>query len=188
MNHGLVRHHFGSKEGVWRAVVEAADAEYVSAMRPVVSMAGAYEDPRAAVATIVRGLVSASSRHPEIVRLLVQEEPVVASASTTSSIGSSPYGGPWGRRSRSFGGGGSSSSSRRSSSSSCPRLHRSFALSALTGRVLRADVGSEEHARRHADRIVRTLFGDTSASGRSNGNRVRRQGFRSGSERCWLTP
>ncbi len=62
VNHGLVRHHFGSKEGVWRAVVEAADAEYVSAMRPVVSMAGAYEDPRAAVATIVRGLVSASSR------------------------------------------------------------------------------------------------------------------------------
>ena len=73
VNHGLVRHHFGSKEGGWRAVVEAADAEYVSAMRPVVSMAGAYEDPRAAVATIVRGLVSASSRHPEIVRLLVQE-------------------------------------------------------------------------------------------------------------------
>ena len=35
-----------------------------------------------------------------------------------------------------------------------------FALSALTGRVLGADVGSEEHARRHADRIVSKLFGD----------------------------
>jgi len=73
INHGLVRHHFGSKDGVWRAVVEAADAEYVSAMRPVLAKADADEDPQAAVATIVRGLVSVSSMHPEIVRLLVQE-------------------------------------------------------------------------------------------------------------------
>src|SRR5918998_843837 len=73
--HGLIRHHFGSKEGVWRAVVDAADAEYVASLMPI--LRGGEEEPEEAVvstmAAIVRGIVLVSARHPEIVRLLVHE-------------------------------------------------------------------------------------------------------------------
>ena len=162
INHGLLRHHFGSKEGVWRAVVEEADAEYVSAMRPVLAEADADEDPQAAVATIVRGLVSVSSMHPEIVQLLVQEGAHGGERLDYILDRVEPL--------------------RRAAGPLFARLRRQglleqfeedefflflllsaatpFALSALTRRVLGRDVGSEEHAERHADRIVRTLFGN----------------------------
>jgi AcrR family transcriptional regulator len=161
--HGLIRHHFGSKEGVWRAVVDAADAEYVSAMRPVLIDADADEDPEGAVAAIVRGLVLVSSSHPEIVRLLVHEGARGSERLDYILDRVEPL--------------------RRAVGPLFARLRRRglleqfdeeefflfllmsaatpFALSALTGRVLGRDVGSEEHARRHADRIVRTLFGNT---------------------------
>jgi AcrR family transcriptional regulator len=72
--HGLIRHHFGSKEGVWIAVVDAADATFRGCIDEVL----ADEVPRAdgpehALATIVRGLSAAAQRHPEIARLLLLE-------------------------------------------------------------------------------------------------------------------
>ena len=74
--HGLIRHHFGSKEGVWRAVVDAADGEYVAALMPILSGVESdreRRDPAGTASMIVRGLVMVSARHPEIVRLLVHE-------------------------------------------------------------------------------------------------------------------
>lgn len=71
--HGLIRHHFGSKEGVWRAVVDEADALFRARMFPVTTAAATTDDPGEALAVLVRGLVGASRRHPAIARLLVLE-------------------------------------------------------------------------------------------------------------------
>lgn len=68
--HGLVRHHFGSKAGVWHAVVDAADAEFAAALIP---LANAVEGGGRDVADFVAGFVDACARQPDIARLLVHE-------------------------------------------------------------------------------------------------------------------
>lgn len=74
--HGLIRHHLGSKDDVWRAVVDEADARYVAALpRGLLALAdgGAEASLRDVVSTVVTGLTLASWRHPEITRLLLHE-------------------------------------------------------------------------------------------------------------------
>lgn len=73
--HGLVRHHFGAKEDVWRAVVDEADGRYVAALpRELLDPSDPPpDDLPAAVARLVTGIVLATWRHPEVARLLVQE-------------------------------------------------------------------------------------------------------------------
>lgn len=68
--HGLVRHHFGSKAGVWHAVVDAADAEFAAALIP---LADAVDGGGRDVADFVAGFVDACARQPDIARLLVHE-------------------------------------------------------------------------------------------------------------------
>ncbi|GAA2807822.1 TetR/AcrR family transcriptional regulator [Saccharopolyspora taberi] len=70
--HGLIRHYFGTKEQVWQAVLERADAEFTVAMRAVLD-APAGEDPVETIRHVVRVLTSTSAEHPEIVRLLLGE-------------------------------------------------------------------------------------------------------------------
>lgn len=162
--HSLIRHHFGSKEQLWRAVVDAADAEYVSAMRPVLAEAAEEEVPEAAIAAIVRGVVRTSAEHPEIVRLLVHE-----GASGGERLGYIL---------------GCLVPLREAVTELFARLRRRgllgqfdgdalflllltvgatpFALSALSEGVLGEDVLTEEYADRHADQILQTLFGNAS--------------------------
>jgi AcrR family transcriptional regulator len=73
--HGLVRHHFGAKQDIWRAVVEEADARYTAALPADLldPAGGPHRDLPDALAHIVTGLVLASWRHPEVARLLVHE-------------------------------------------------------------------------------------------------------------------
>jgi TetR/AcrR family transcriptional regulator len=70
--HGLVRHHFGSKLGVWRAVVDSAEEEFNSAL--LSSIPGsigrdATENARHFIKTFVR----VSSKHSDFTRLVMQE-------------------------------------------------------------------------------------------------------------------
>jgi len=164
--HGLIRHHFGSKEGVWRVVVEAADAEYVGALRPVLTAGVASdEDARAAFAAIVRGVVVVSARHPEIVRLLVREGVGGGERLRYILEHITPL--------------------RRAVAPPFARLRGQgllrhfdedtfflflvlagatpFALSALTEGILGTEILTEEYAERYADRIVRTLFSEPGA-------------------------
>ncbi len=74
--HGLIRHHFGAKPDVWRAVADEADARYVAALPPgLLDPAG--DEParsaREALADLLAGLLVAAWRHPEIARLLLHE-------------------------------------------------------------------------------------------------------------------
>lgn len=73
--HGLVRHHFGSKYDVWRAVVDEADARFSAALPADLldPTAGPQRELPDAVAHIVTGLVLATRRHPEVAQLLVHE-------------------------------------------------------------------------------------------------------------------
>jgi len=159
--HSLIRHHFGSKEGVWRAVVDAADAEYVCAMRPVLAEAVGEEDPEAAATKILRGVVLTSARHPEIVRLLVHEgasggerlDYIVERLEPVREVVADLF-----ARLRRRG------HVEQFDEESFFLLFllagtAPFALSALSGRVLGEEVLNEEYAARHAGRIARTLFG-----------------------------
>jgi TetR/AcrR family transcriptional regulator len=170
--HSLIRHHYGSKEGVWRAVVDAADAEYASAMRPIVADAAQEEDPEVAVARIVRGVVRTSARHPEIARLLVHEGACGGERLDYILERVRPL--------------------RESVSELFARLRQRellgqfdedtfflliltagtvpFALSALSEHVLGEDALTQEYADRHAERISKTLFG--SASSPQSGGRM----------------
>lgn len=71
--HGLIRHHFGSKELVWEAVVDTADRTYVAAGLPAVSAAATMSDPAEALDILLRAIVRATVAHPEFARLLLGE-------------------------------------------------------------------------------------------------------------------
>ena len=165
--HGLIRHHFGSKEGVWRAVVDAAGAEYEGALRPLIADAAAApeEEAVAAAAEIVRGVVLVSARHPGIGSLLSHEgteggerlDHLLGHAAPLRELWAPIF--------------------ERAQSQGYLRQFDEdtfflflltagvipFALSALSRGILGADVLAEDQAERHADRLVQTLFGDARA-------------------------
>ncbi len=72
--HGLIRHHFGSKEGVWRAAVDQAIRRILADISPHIESA---DDPAADPVEIgraaVRQQLDTMRRHPEIVRLIMHE-------------------------------------------------------------------------------------------------------------------
>lgn len=70
--HGLLRHHFGAKDTLWRAVVAEADARYVAAL-PELRPVAADGALRSSLTHLMRSLLTASARHPEITRLLLHE-------------------------------------------------------------------------------------------------------------------
>ena len=162
--HGLIRHHFGSKEGVWRAVVDVAGAEYEGALRPLIADAAAAPEEEAvgAAAEVVRGVVLVSARHPGIASLLAHEgteggerlDHLIGHAAPLRELWAPIF--------------------ERAQSQGYLRQFDEdtfflflltacvipFALSALSGGILGADVLAEDQAERHADRLVQTLFGD----------------------------
>jgi AcrR family transcriptional regulator len=79
--HGLVRHHFGSKVGLWDAVIAAADAEFAATLAPLVAAvvktqpSGRHDgsDDDSDIAAFLTGFVEACARQPDIARLLVRE-------------------------------------------------------------------------------------------------------------------
>ena len=76
--HGLIRHHFGAKDAVWRAAVDRGVARFADAVAPYEVGAGfpVADTPDAVVAHAAQGLgefLGVAARHPEIVRLLVHE-------------------------------------------------------------------------------------------------------------------
>lgn len=70
--HGLVRHHFGTKMGVWQTVADSADRDFSAALGPVLDWA-AEEDARTAAARFIRRFVEVAAQNPDITRLLMHE-------------------------------------------------------------------------------------------------------------------
>jgi TetR/AcrR family transcriptional regulator len=70
--HGLMRHHFGTKLGVWQAVADSADREFVGALGPLLEQDPS-GDARLAAARFIDAFVELSAQHPDLVRLLMHE-------------------------------------------------------------------------------------------------------------------
>jgi AcrR family transcriptional regulator len=159
--HGLVRHHFGSKEGVWRAVVHAANAEYWSALAPLIARGVEHDAALGTVKEVLRNIILVAARHPQTVRLLMHEG-VKGGARLDYILGRiAPQRALMGPlylevRRRGF---------LRGFDNEAFFLFvitagaMPFALAGLTGRLYGTDVLTEEQAGLHADRIIATVFG-----------------------------
>ncbi len=162
--HGLLRHHFGSKDGVWRAVLDEADARFRAALPDDLGtiidivVHGELHD---AVREVVRALVLASHQYPQITRLLVHEGAeggerlrLVLSRVRPLRQLSDPL------LERLHAGGGLLSHDRDEFflllvvSTALP-----FALAPLAEAVLGADTASPQHADAHAERVAALLMG-----------------------------
>src|SRR5215813_8129954 len=64
----LVHHHFGSKEGLWRAAIDVVFSEV-----PRLPAASDGLRPRAAIMAIVEGFVRFVAAHPEATRIVARE-------------------------------------------------------------------------------------------------------------------
>ncbi len=72
--HALIRHHFGSKEGVWQAVVNHAVLQYTQALDAQLEH-GKREpsDPSEALRKLMRSQLLVCAAQPEIAKLLMRE-------------------------------------------------------------------------------------------------------------------
>ena len=72
--HGLLRHHFGSKDGVWRAAVDYAAALSQTAIDAFATdVVDLGVDPVWQAKTAIRATLDVFREHPEFVRLLMHE-------------------------------------------------------------------------------------------------------------------
>lgn len=77
VTHGLLRHHFGAKEDIWRAVIDQTIAEYFASLQPlIVQVEAQHTTPTAALQAAARCLIILSARSPEVARLMVHESVV----------------------------------------------------------------------------------------------------------------
>jgi TetR/AcrR family transcriptional regulator len=72
--HGLIRHHFGSKEGVWQAVVNHAVLRYAHSLEAQLEQ-GKREptDPAEALRRLMRSQLLVCAAKPEVAKLLMRE-------------------------------------------------------------------------------------------------------------------
>ncbi len=70
--HGMLRHHFGSKEKVWQAVIDQAIEEYLHVLEPFV-IEVTQGDPVYCLAQTVRAYLELSAERPDVVRLMLFE-------------------------------------------------------------------------------------------------------------------
>lgn len=76
VSHGLIRHHFGNKEGIFRAVVDLSVSIYEAVYQEIYQLIrdGAHlQDPVGVLKRSIHTFASVSARHPEMMRLLMHE-------------------------------------------------------------------------------------------------------------------
>ena len=73
--HSLIRHHFGSKEGVWQAVVDHAVLQYTQSLEVHLERLGdnSTSDPVETLRSVLRSMLLVSARHSEVAKLLMRE-------------------------------------------------------------------------------------------------------------------
>ncbi|MFB9990429.1 TetR/AcrR family transcriptional regulator [Deinococcus oregonensis] len=73
--HSLIRHHFGSKEGVWQAVVNHAVSQYTQSLRIHLEPPSDTQssDPVETLRSVIRSMVMVSATHSEVAKLLMRE-------------------------------------------------------------------------------------------------------------------
>ncbi len=159
--HSLIRHHFGSKEGVWQAVVGEAFNEFATVLYASAQADDtASNEPVAVLQRIVRAFLHICARSPEIVQLLLHEGTEKSSRLDYVMKQAAPL--------------------EELIDSLIPRVQQQgnlqhfdkstfviylitagaapFGLSALSNQLLQADILSEQQAQSHIDRVLETLF------------------------------
>lgn len=160
--HSLIRHHFGSKEGVWQAVVSKAFHEFATVMYASAQVDDntASNEPVAILQRIVRAFLHICAHSPEIVQLILHEGTVQSSRLDYVMRQAAPL--------------------EELVDPLIPLVQQQgnlqhfdnntfviylltagaapFGLLALSNQLLRADILSEEQAQFHIDRILETLF------------------------------
>ncbi len=71
--HGTLRHHFGSKLNIWKAVFDNVLQHYQKRMLPIISQAAQDPEPLKAFQKVVRAFIEVSINSPKIARLLMME-------------------------------------------------------------------------------------------------------------------
>lgn len=73
--HSLIRHHFGSKEGVWRAVVDYAVLQYTQLLETTLEPPSDNQtsDPVDILRSVLRSMLLVSASHSEVAKLLMRE-------------------------------------------------------------------------------------------------------------------
>ncbi len=71
--HGMIRHHFGAKEDLWRAVVDGFVGRVVTEQRPLVEAGLRSADPIGQLRSIAAVLLRAGAEQPDFARLVVLE-------------------------------------------------------------------------------------------------------------------
>ena len=72
--HGMLRHHFGSKEKVWHAVIDQIIGEYMRVLEPFVIQATQLQgDPVHCLEHSIRAYLELSAERPDMVRLMLFE-------------------------------------------------------------------------------------------------------------------
>lgn len=73
LTHGSLRHHFGSKLDIWRAVADTVLEHYQSHMLPILQDATQMENPLQAFKQVVQSFIRVSYSDPMLARLLMGE-------------------------------------------------------------------------------------------------------------------
>jgi TetR/AcrR family transcriptional regulator len=73
--HSLIRHHFGSKEGVWQAVVNHTVLQYTESLEAHLEPLGNKQssDPVETLRSVLRAMLRVSATHSEVAKLLMRE-------------------------------------------------------------------------------------------------------------------
>ncbi len=159
--HSLIRHHFGSKEGVWQAVVSQVFDEFADALHASAQPNGTLSnEPSAQLQRIVQAFLLVCARSPEIVQLLLHEGTVKSTRLEYVMKQAEPL--------------------EEIIDPLLPRVQQQgdlqqfdnhsfvlylitagaapFGLFAFSNQILQANILSEEQTQQHIDRVLQTLF------------------------------
>ena len=73
VTHGIIRHHFGSKNGVWEKSAERIFEHYAQQLMPLVHSEHTGENAAERFRQLVTAFITVTLEHPEYTRFIVQE-------------------------------------------------------------------------------------------------------------------
>lgn len=163
VTHGLIRHHFGSKEDIWRAVIDAAFQEYLAVITPLVETAMRGNGAALPTAKAVsRAVIVTSGRYPEVMRLVMHEGVEGGSRLDYFLEQLAPLHALMAPLHEAVEREGELPQfSQETFLLSLLMLGTMpFALAAFSSQLCNVDILAEEQIERHADRVIATLFSD----------------------------
>jgi AcrR family transcriptional regulator len=163
--HGLIRHYFGTKDGLWQAAVDHAVARYAAALAPhIARVADDLTEPVALAKDVVHNFLLVSAHYPDLLRIILHEGVRGGARLEYALAQFAPFGAalePLLRRVQQQG--QLEHLNNRTfflllvTGGAAP-----FALAAFTQAMIDEGAGAEIQIHQHIDRFIVTLFGSSS--------------------------